>query len=132
MGVRLPTLLEPDSTSPWVAELLKECTALCRTARHSAGQYRSADTAYVLAFSVIMLNTDAHNPGVKNKMTKEGFLKNNRGIDDGQDLDQEELGALYDRIVNNEIKLKDENAKKASNSESSSNLNNPFSTLLLL
>ena len=64
-------------------------------------QYRSSDTAYVLAFSVIMLNTDAHNPGVKHKMTKEGFLKNNRGIDDGQDLDQEELGALYDRSVNN-------------------------------
>ena len=57
-------------------------------------------------------------------MTKEGFLKNNRGIDDGQDLDQEELGALYDRIVNNEIKLKDENAKKASNNESSSKMNN--------
>ena len=88
-------------------------------------EYRSADTAYVLAFSVIMLNTDAHNPGVKNKMTKEGFLKNNRGIDDGQDLDQVKLGALYDRIVNNEIKLKDDNVKKASNSnESSSNLNN--------
>ena len=95
-------------------------------------QYRSADTAYVLAFSVIMLNTDAHNPGVKNKMTKEGFLKNNRGIDDGQDLDQEELGALYDRIVNNEIKLKDENAKKASNNESSSNLNNFLGMDILL
>lgn len=95
-------------------------------------QYRSADTAYVLAFSVIMLNTDAHNPGVKNKMTKEGFLKNNRGIDDGQDLDQEELGALYDRIVNNEIKLKDENAKKANNNDSSSNLNNFLGMDILL
>ena len=39
--------------------------------------YKSADTAYVLAFSVIMLNTDAHNPQVKNKMTKEGFVRNN-------------------------------------------------------
>ena len=97
-------------------------------------RYRSADTAYVLAFSVIMLNTDAHNPGVKNKMTKEGFLKNNRGIDDGQDLDQKELGALYDRIVNNEIKLKDDNAKKANNStnESSSNLNNFLGMDILL
>lgn len=28
----------------------------------------SADTAYVLAYSVIMLNTDAHNPTVKNKV----------------------------------------------------------------
>ena len=48
--------------------------------------FKSADTAYVLAYSVIMLNTDAHNPQVKVKMTKEGFIKNNRGIDDGADL----------------------------------------------
>ena len=31
------------------------------------------------AYSIIMLNTDAHNPMVKNKMSKEGFQKNNRG-----------------------------------------------------
>lgn len=30
--------------------------------------FSSADTAYVLAYSVIMLNTDAHNPMVKNKV----------------------------------------------------------------
>ena len=72
------------------------------------GAYKSADTAYVLSFSVIMLNTDAHNPQVKNKMTKEGFLRNNRGIDDGQDLPAEHLTELYDRIVNNEIRMKDE------------------------
>ena len=35
------------------------------------------DTAYVLSFSLIMLNTDAHNPNVKNKMTKDQFLRNN-------------------------------------------------------
>jgi hypothetical protein len=33
--------------------------------------FKSADVAYVLAYSVIMLNTDAHNPMVKNKMSKE-------------------------------------------------------------
>ena len=32
--------------------------------------FKSADVAYVLAYSVIMLNTDAHNPQVKNKMSK--------------------------------------------------------------
>lgn len=31
----------------------------------------SADTAYVLAYSVIMLNTDAHNPMVKNKVSSQ-------------------------------------------------------------
>lgn len=33
--------------------------------------FKSADVAYVLAYSVIMLNTDAHNPMVKNKMSKQ-------------------------------------------------------------
>ena len=56
-----------------------------------------------------MLNTDAHNPMVKNKMTKEGFLKNNRGINDGGDLGQGPfMEALYDRIVTNEIKMSDD------------------------
>jgi len=85
--------------------------------------YKSADTAYVLSFSVIMLNTDAHNPQVKNKMTKEGFIRNNRGIDDGQDLPNEVLEELYDRIVNNEIKLK-EPAEAALNANEKKDKNN--------
>lgn len=42
----------------------------------------------VLAYSTIMLNTDAHNPNVKanRKMTKKQFVSNNRGIDGGKDL----------------------------------------------
>ncbi|MBA0573166.1 hypothetical protein Golob_000456, partial [Gossypium lobatum] len=67
--------------------------------------FTSADTAYVLAYSVIMLNTDAHNNMVKEKMTKSDFIQNNRGIDDGKDLPEEYLGALYDQIVKNEIKM---------------------------
>ena len=45
---------------------------------------------------------------VKVKMSKEGFLKNNRGINDGQDLPPDFMGAIYDRIVYNEIKMKDD------------------------
>ncbi|KAL0732244.1 hypothetical protein Bca4012_008453 [Brassica carinata] len=70
--------------------------------------FSSADTAYVLAYSVILLNTDAHNPMVKSKMTADGFIRNNRGIDDGKDLPEEYLRALYDRISRNEIKMKDD------------------------
>ena len=39
-------------------------------------------------------------------MTKEGFIKNNRGIDDGKDLPEEFLSGLYNRITINEIKMK--------------------------
>lgn len=70
--------------------------------------FTSADTAYVLAYSIIMLNTDAHNPMVKNKMSADSFIRNNRGIDDGKDLPEEYLRSLYDRISRNEIKMKED------------------------
>ncbi|XP_027335735.1 brefeldin A-inhibited guanine nucleotide-exchange protein 2 isoform X2 [Abrus precatorius] len=69
--------------------------------------FSSADTAYVLAYSVIMLNTDAHNPMVKNKMSADDFIRNNRGIDDGKDLPEEYLRSLFERISRNEIKMKE-------------------------
>nr|KYP37697.1 Brefeldin A-inhibited guanine nucleotide-exchange protein 2 [Cajanus cajan] len=76
-----------------------------RYCKCNPSSFSSADTAYVLAYSVIMLNTDAHNNMVKDKMTKADFVRNNRGIDDGKDLPEEYLGALYDQIVKNEIKM---------------------------
>lgn len=38
------------------------------------------DIAFVLSFSLIMLNTDAHNPAIlpKDKMTKEQFIRHVR------------------------------------------------------
>ncbi|XP_024961497.1 brefeldin A-inhibited guanine nucleotide-exchange protein 1 isoform X3 [Cynara cardunculus var. scolymus] len=77
-----------------------------RYCKCNPNSFTSADTAYVLAYSVIMLNTDAHNSMVKDKMSKADFIRNNRGIDDGKDLPEEYLGALYDQIVKNEIKMK--------------------------
>ncbi|KAK7258281.1 hypothetical protein RIF29_23852 [Crotalaria pallida] len=76
-----------------------------RYCKCNPSSFSSADTAYVLAYSVIMLNTDAHNNMVKDKMTKADFIRNNRGIDDGKDLPEEYLGAIYDQIVKNEIKM---------------------------
>ncbi|KAL8495472.1 hypothetical protein ACS0TY_019568 [Phlomoides rotata] len=71
--------------------------------------FTSADTAYVLAYSVILLNTDAHNPMVKNKMSADDFIRNNRGIDDGKDLPEEYLRSLFERISRSEIKMKEDN-----------------------
>ncbi|CDF38205.1 unnamed protein product [Chondrus crispus] len=69
--------------------------------------FANADAAYVLAYSTIMLHTDAHNDTIKNKMSKEEFIKNNRGINDGGDLDPKFLSGLYNRITTTEIKLVD-------------------------
>ncbi|CAG8962289.1 hypothetical protein HYFRA_00005344, partial [Hymenoscyphus fraxineus] len=70
--------------------------------------FANADTAYVLSYSVIMLNTDLHNKNFKHKMTQEEFIKNNRGINDGASLPDEYLIAIYDEILNDEIVLKSE------------------------
>ena len=60
-----------------------------------------------------MLNTDQHSPQVKKRMTKEEFIKNNRGINDEGDLPKELLSAIYDDIQMNEIVMKDEIEAKA-------------------
>ncbi|KAJ5786998.1 SEC7-like alpha orthogonal bundle [Penicillium paradoxum] len=68
--------------------------------------FANADTAYVLAYSVILLNTDQHSSKMKGRrMTKEEFIKNNRGINDNQDLPPEYLGAIFEEIGSNEIVL---------------------------
>jgi len=72
--------------------------------KHS-DKFRVADTAYVLAFSLIMLNTDAHNPQIETKMSLKQFLRNNAGIDDGKNLDEDMLIHLYHNIVQNEIRM---------------------------
>lgn len=70
------------------------------------GLFISADTAYVFVFSVIMLTTDLHSPQVKNKMTKEQYIKLNRGTSDSKDLPVEYLSQIYDEIAGHEIKMK--------------------------
>uniref|UniRef100_A0A9L0RE53 ADP ribosylation factor guanine nucleotide exchange factor 2 n=1 Tax=Equus caballus TaxID=9796 RepID=A0A9L0RE53_HORSE len=69
--------------------------------------FASADTAYVLAYSIIMLTTDLHSPQVKNKMTKEQYIKMNRGINDSKDLPEEYLSSIYEEIEGKKIAMKE-------------------------
>jgi brefeldin A-resistance guanine nucleotide exchange factor 1 len=72
--------------------------------------FKSADAVFVLAFSTIMLNTDLHNPMIKqeNRMTLEQFVKNNRGINDGEDLPEDFLVELYEQIKSKQIEVRKE------------------------
>ena len=72
------------------------------------GVFANADTAYVLAYSLIMLNTDAHSSQIKKKMTQQEFVNMNRGINDGGDLPQSFLEQLYVGITTREMKIKEE------------------------
>ncbi|KAI9663182.1 MAG: guanine nucleotide exchange protein for ADP-robosylation factor [Bathelium mastoideum] len=68
--------------------------------------FANADTAYVLAYSVIMLNTDQHSSKLKGpRMSPEDFIKNNRGINDNADLPDDYLKGIFDEITHNEIVL---------------------------
>ncbi|KAJ2805777.1 guanine nucleotide exchange protein for ADP-robosylation factor [Coemansia guatemalensis] len=70
--------------------------------------FANADAAYVLAYSVILLNTDQHSPQVRHRMSQQAFLANNRGINGGGDLDTAMLVAIYEEVARDEIKLKDD------------------------
>ena len=75
------------------------------------------DTAFIVAFSIIMLNTDLHNDNIKpeRKMTVEQYINMNRGIDvGGANVPEELLRGIYDDIKNNEIKMKPETKTVAS------------------
>ena len=67
--------------------------------------FQHEDTAFILAYSVIMLNTDAHSPNVRKRMQLPEWFKNNSGIDNGKDLPAAMLEGIYFRITSNEIKL---------------------------
>lgn len=70
--------------------------------------FKNADTAYVLAYAVIMLNTDAHNPVVPTRMSKADFVRMNTMTDAEETAPQELLEEIYDSIVKEEIKMKDD------------------------
>jgi hypothetical protein len=82
-----------------------------RFTRENEEVFPSADTAFILAFSVIMLNTDLHNPSIKpeKRMTVESFIRNNRGISvDGGDLPEEFLRGIFYRIEEQPFSLKED------------------------
>jgi len=90
--------------------------AECFTSQNE-GVFQSADTAFILAFSVIMLQTDLHNPNIKpeKRMTVDMFIRNNKGISvDGGDLPDELLEGIYKRIQAQPFTLKeDDEAREA-------------------
>uniref|UniRef100_A0A673XY33 ARF guanine nucleotide exchange factor 1 n=1 Tax=Salmo trutta TaxID=8032 RepID=A0A673XY33_SALTR len=99
-GFRLP------GEAQKIDRLMEKFAARYLECNQGQTEFASADTAYVLAYSIIMLTTDLHSPQVKNKMTKEQYIKMNRGINDSKDLPEEYLSAIYDEIAGKKIAMK--------------------------
>ena len=68
----------------------------------------SSDATYVLAYSIIMLNTDQHNPQVRRPMDLDAYARNLRGVNDGKDFEPDYLRSIYDSIRKREIVMPEE------------------------
>ncbi|KAI0811245.1 Sec7-domain-containing protein [Irpex lacteus] len=71
-------------------------------------EVKSQDAVYVLAFSIIMLNTDLHSPQIRKRMTTEEYMRNLRGVNDGSDFSTEYLLEVYESIRKREIVMPEE------------------------
>jgi len=82
----------------------------------NASVFPTADSAFILAFSIIMLNTDLHNPAIKEdrKMTIPSFIRMNSGVCDGGDFPDEMLAEIFARIQNEPISLKEDDDARES------------------
>lgn len=76
--------------------------------------FRHPDTVHLTGYAIIMLNTDLHraNPNKDKKggreykkMTKEQFINQLRGSDDGEDIDKDYLSRIYENILLQPIEL---------------------------
>lgn len=83
----------------------------------SADPKKASDSAYLLSFSIIMLNTDLHNDNIREdrKMKLEDFIKNNtdygRDITEkGKEFPPEFLEGIYESIKEEEIRTEGEGA----------------------
>jgi brefeldin A-resistance guanine nucleotide exchange factor 1 len=66
------------------------------------------DSIFVLSFSIIMLNTDLHNPQVKKPMQLEDYYRNLRGMYNGKNFPDWYLSKIYDSIKDREIIMPEE------------------------
>ncbi|KAK4515218.1 trifunctional histidinol dehydrogenase [Mucor velutinosus] len=67
----------------------------------------SPDVVYAVAFSILLLHTDAHNKNVKQKMNKDTFIMRTKIIEGGEGVPHEILDVMYDNIVMSEFTYAD-------------------------
>ncbi|CAI4044989.1 hypothetical protein SUVZ_10G2180 [Saccharomyces uvarum] len=67
-----------------------------------------ADSVFVLSYSIIMLNTDFHNPQVKEHMSFEDYSNNLRGCYNGKNFPRWYLQKIYTSIKVKEIVMPEE------------------------
>ncbi|XP_062339613.1 IQ motif and SEC7 domain-containing protein 3 [Osmerus eperlanus] len=69
-------------------------------------QFHNPDTIFILAFAIILLNTDMYSPNIKpdRKMMLEDFIRKPSRVDDGADIPRDVVVGIYDRIQQRELR----------------------------
>ncbi|KAJ7404850.1 IQ motif and SEC7 domain-containing protein 3 [Pitangus sulphuratus] len=82
------------------------CQRYCMCNPDVVQQFHNPDTIFILAFAIILLNTDMYSPNIKpdRKMMLEDFIRNLRGVDDGADIPRDLVVGIYERIQQKELK----------------------------
>ncbi len=73
--------------------------------KDNSNSFFTADCAYYLSFATIMLQTDTHNPNVKNKMGLQGFANMLKGVNGPKDLEISYLEDIYNQILKKPLTL---------------------------
>ncbi|ODV76794.1 GDP/GTP exchange factor for ARF [Suhomyces tanzawaensis NRRL Y-17324] len=66
------------------------------------------DSVFILSYSIILLNTDLHNPQVKKQMMLDDYKRNLRGVYNGKDFPEWYLAKIYQTIKDKEIIMPEE------------------------
>uniref|UniRef100_A0A3Q3FXF6 IQ motif and SEC7 domain-containing protein 3 n=1 Tax=Labrus bergylta TaxID=56723 RepID=A0A3Q3FXF6_9LABR len=84
-------------------------------------QFHNPDTIFILAFAIILLNTDMYSPNIKpdRKMMLEDFIRNLRGVDDGADIPRDMVVGIYERIQQRELRSNEDHVTYVSKVEQS-------------
>ncbi|XP_067090132.1 IQ motif and SEC7 domain-containing protein 3 [Osmerus mordax] len=84
-------------------------------------QFHNPDTIFILAFAVVLLNTDMYSPNIKpqRKMGLDDFIRNLRGVDDGADIPREMVSGIYERIQQRELRSNEDHVTYVSRVEQS-------------
>uniref|UniRef100_A0A8C5DTQ4 IQ motif and SEC7 domain-containing protein 3 n=1 Tax=Gouania willdenowi TaxID=441366 RepID=A0A8C5DTQ4_GOUWI len=84
-------------------------------------QFHNPDTIFILAFAVVLLNTDMYSPNIKpqRKMGLDDFIRNLRGVDDGADIPRDMVSGIYERIQQRELRSNEDHVTYVSRVEQS-------------
>ena len=93
--------------SALIERILEAFASRCFECTKDAEPFKTQDAIYVFTYSIVMLNTDLHNPLVKTRMTEQQFIRNVRGINAGVDLPEQLTSQVYRSIAARQIQLDD-------------------------